>query len=58
MENNKNEKVVIVAILAITGIEAIALLKGINGLMLAGSLVAISGLGGYTLKGFINKLHG
>lgn len=38
----------IIAIIAITGLEALALSLGVNGALLAGSVAIIAGLGGYT----------
>lgn len=40
----------IVAILAIVGLEAYALYLGIDGTLLAGSMVIVGGLGGYEAK--------
>ena len=45
------DKVAVTAICAITVIEGIALMNGINGAMLALTLAAIAGLGGYELGG-------
>jgi len=44
----------ILAILAIVGLEALALHKGMHGTSLAISIGAISGLGGYTVKRLID----
>ncbi|MBA7568559.1 hypothetical protein ES708_10288 [subsurface metagenome] len=38
----------IIAIIAITALEAIALFKGIDGTLLAGTAAIIAGLGGFT----------
>ncbi len=40
----------IIAILAITGLEVLAILQGIDGVLLAGSIAVIAGLGGFTAK--------
>lgn len=40
--------ITIIAICAITLLEALALYYGVNGALLAGSLALIAGLGGYT----------
>lgn len=50
--------ITIVAIGAITALLMTALLKGINGTLLAGGLIVIAGLGGYQIKNireFIKK---
>jgi len=39
--------VIIVAIIAITVLEALALYYGVNGALMAGSFALIAGLGGY-----------
>lgn len=39
----------IVAIAAITILEGLAILKGIDGILLAGAVAAIAGLGGFTI---------
>ncbi|KKK86085.1 hypothetical protein LCGC14_2766780 [marine sediment metagenome] len=43
----------IVAILVIGALEALALMKGINGTTLRIAIVAIAGAGGFTLKGIL-----
>ena len=40
----------ITAMLCITALAIIALLKGVDGVFLAGALVVLSGLGGYSSK--------
>jgi len=40
----------IIAILAITALEIVAITQGINGTLLAGSIAIIAGLGGYAVK--------
>lgn len=45
----KKYTVAIVAIIAITVLIALALLRGINGAVLATGMAIIAGLGGYTL---------
>lgn len=40
----------IVAILAITGLVALALFKGVDGAIFSIAITAIAGLGGYALK--------
>lgn len=40
--------ITIIAILAITALEVIAITQGLNGTLLAGSIAVIAGLGGYT----------
>jgi hypothetical protein len=48
-----NKDVVIIsgiAILAITAIEIVALLRGIDGTILAGALTVIGGIAGYQIK--------
>jgi len=47
--------VTLVAIAAITYLERLALLAGIDGWLLALALAAIAGLGGYELKGWRSK---
>ena len=46
----------IIAIVAIVLLEVVALLQGINGVMLAGSIAIIAGLGGYTAKTVKDKV--
>lgn len=46
----------IVAIVAVVILELVALSQGINGVMLAGSIAVISGLGGYTVKAAKDKI--
>ena len=45
----KSYTVAIVAIIAITALISLAVLKGINGAVLASGIAIIAGLGGYTL---------
>ena len=46
----------VIAILSIIALEFYALSQGINGVMLAGSIAVISGLGGYTVKSAKDKI--
>ena len=43
------------AILSIAGLEFYAISQGINGVLLAGSIAAISGIGGYQIKKITEK---
>lgn len=45
----------IVAIIVIAALEAYAISQGINGVLLAGSIAVIAGLGGYTARKKIEK---
>lgn len=45
----------IIAILVIGALEAYAISQHINGVLLAGTLTIIAGLGGYTVKNIIKK---
>lgn len=45
----------IIAILVIAGLEAYALSQNIDGVLLAGSIAIIAGLGGYTAKAKLKK---
>lgn len=45
----------IIAILVIGGLETYALSQNINGVLLAGSIAIIAGLGGYTARKKIDK---
>ena len=45
----------ILAIVVIGGLEALALSQGINGVLLAGSIAAIAGIGGYKVKSSVDK---
>lgn len=45
----------IIAMICIVGLEALALVKGIDGAMLGIAFAAIAGLGGYELKALIDK---
>ena len=45
----------IIAIIAIVVLEGIALWQHVNGALLGLALVAISGLGGFQLKSYIDK---
>lgn len=47
--NKRPVAVTITAIVAITVLEIVALLKGIDGTLMATVVAAIAGLGGYTL---------
>lgn len=51
-------KVIITAIVCITGLEAYALYLGINGTYLALGMAAIAGLGGFEVKAFKDYLKG
>jgi len=46
----KDRKITLVAILAITCLEGIALSQGINGSAFSVSIAVIAGLAGYTIK--------
>jgi len=46
----------IVSIIAIVALELVAVCKSLNGVMLAGSIALIAGLGGYTAKSFKDKV--
>jgi len=46
------------AILAITIIECVALLKGVDGLLFSLAVAAISGLGGFQVKSVLDKIKG
>lgn len=48
----------IAAIAAIVILETIALLKGIDGVLLSGGLVVIAGLGGWEAKNIKNRIKG
>ena len=60
-DNHKSLKIVtkcittVAAISAVVYIEAQALQAGVNGVLLATSLAIITGLGGYELKGIIER---
>jgi len=47
--------IILVSVIAITGIEIYALSQGINGLRLGMSLAVIGGLGGWKIKDFTIK---
>lgn len=51
-------KVIIVAIVCITGLEAYALYLGINGTFLALGMATIAGLGGFEAKALRDYLKG
>lgn len=51
-------KVIIVAMVCITGLEAYALYLGVNGVILSLAVAAIAGLGGYEVKVFRDKGKG
>lgn len=57
MSNKRPIAVTVTAIVAITVLEAIALLKNIDGTLMATVVAAIAGLGGYTL-GQVMKQRG
>ena len=46
---------VIVAILALTLLESVALIMHMDGIMFTPIVVAVAGLGGYSLRDIINK---
>jgi len=46
----------IIAILAIVALELFAMSKGMNGVMLAGSIAIIAGIAGYTGKAIKDKV--
>jgi len=48
----------IIAIISIATLEAIALLKGIDGALFGIAIAAISGLGGYQIKSLQTKKKG
>jgi len=48
----------IVSMICITGLESLALIRGINGAMLGLSFAALAGLGGYELKAIIERRKG
>lgn len=48
----------VVSIIAITIILIVAMFLGKNGIILAGGLMAISGLGGYEIKSIIDRKKG
>jgi len=50
--------VVLIAICAITLLESIALLKGLDGHILTVALAFIAGLGGYEIKEIIRAIRG
>jgi len=49
---------VIVAIVCIAGLEALAMVKGVNGALFGIAIAAISGLGGYQIKIIRDKRKG
>lgn len=46
----REPKVIITAVICIAVIEVVAVLKGVDGVLLAGALTIIGGLAGYGLK--------
>lgn len=48
----------IVAMICITTLEVLALIKGVNGAILGLAIAALAGLGGYELKAIIDKRKG
>ena len=48
----------IVAMLCITALEVVALLKGINGAVFGVVIAALAGLGGYQIRALQNKVKG
>lgn len=48
----------IVAMICIAGLEALALVKGINGAILGLAFAALAGLGGYELKVLVDRRKG
>ncbi|MBA7592051.1 hypothetical protein ES708_34224 [subsurface metagenome] len=48
----------IVAIICIAGLEALAMVKGINGAVFGIVITALAGLGGYELKVLRDKMKG
>lgn len=48
----------IVAMICITGLEALALVKGVNGAVFGIVIAALAGLGGYELKILRDKMKG
>ena len=53
---DKTTLITLTAIVCVTLLEIVALLKGINGKLLATSFLVIGSLGGYHLKDTISKL--
>lgn len=51
---NKHRHNSIAAIIAIAGLEALAILKGIDGTVLALVIAVISGLGGYNIQKYLS----
>ncbi|MBA7568150.1 hypothetical protein ES708_09871 [subsurface metagenome] len=45
----------IVAMICIAGLEALALVKGVDGALLGLAITALAGLGGYELKVLVDK---
>ena len=48
----------IVAMICITALEALALVRGVDGAILGLAFAALAGLGGYELKALIEKRKG
>ncbi|MBA7640079.1 hypothetical protein ES703_47744 [subsurface metagenome] len=48
----------VVAIICIAGLEALALVKGVDGAMMGIVIAAIAGLGGYGVKAIKDKIKG
>ena len=48
----------IIAIICIAGLEALALVKGINGALMGIAIAALAGLGGYQVKVLKDKIKG
>jgi len=48
----------IVAMICIAGLEALALIQGVNGAILGLAFAALAGLGGYELKAIIDRKKG
>jgi len=48
----------IVAMICIAGLQALALIKGVNGAIFGVAIAALAGLGGYELKVWREKVKG
>jgi len=51
----KSFTIPLVAILALTVLEALALTKGLDGMYFSGVVIAISGIAGYKIKSIIDQ---
>ena len=50
--------VIIVAMVCITGLEVLAMFKGINGITFSLCVAAVAGLGGFKVKDVVDKIKG